>query len=175
MSLNVVTPAIKYSFPMTHFTLRKATETDAATINKFIKDLAVYERLSHECFVSEDALRQMLFGKRRFAEVVIAEDENGPLGFALYFFHFSTFNCSPTLWLEDLFVEPNERGRGIGKALLQKLCKIAAEEGCGRVEWWVLDWNEPSIEFYKSIGAKPMDDWTVFRMDSEAIGNFAAG
>lgn len=155
------------------FSLRRAVEEDVPTILGFIEALAEYERLRHECVATVEALRQTLFGKKSYAEVVLAEDASGPIGFALYFYHYSTFNGTPTLWLEDLFVLPSARGRGVGKALLRELCRIAQEEACGRVEWWVLDWNEPSIEFYKSIGAKPMDDWTVYRMDASAITSFA--
>lgn len=156
---------------MKDFTLRKATEGDVTTILEFIRALADYERLADECIVKEDDIRRTLFGDKRYAEVVLAEDATGPLGFALYFYHYSTFNGTPTLWLEDLFVKPDARERGIGKALLKELCKIAQQCGCGRVEWSVLDWNEPSIEFYRSIGAKPLDDWTVYRMDSAAINS----
>ncbi len=157
---------------MTDFALRKAIEEDAPTILEFILALSVYERLADECVATEGDIRRTLFGNKRYAEVVLAEDASGPLGFALYFYHYSTFKGTPTLWLEDLFVHARARGRGIGKALLKELCKTAQQEGCGRVEWWVLDWNELSIEFYRSIGARPMDDWTVYRMDADAIRSF---
>lgn len=157
---------------MPGFRIRAAEKSDVATVHSFIHKLAVYEKLKNECFASEENLAKTLFGSRRYAEVLLAEVEGEAVGFALYFYHYSTFNASPSLWLEDLFVDPEQRGAGIGKALLQELCAIAQREGCGRVEWWVLDWNETSIEFYRSIGAKAMDEWTVYRMDAGAIQSF---
>ncbi|MCH8978056.1 MAG: GNAT family N-acetyltransferase [Armatimonadetes bacterium] len=152
--------------------LRKATGADAATVLAFIRRLAEYEKLSHACVATEEKLARTLFGERRYAEVLLAEADGEAVGYAIYYYHYSTFNAAPSLWLEDLFVDPSHRGSGTGKALLRELCRIARDEGCERVEWWVLDWNEPSIKFYESIGAKPMSDWTVYRMDEDAIQSF---
>ena len=129
--------------------LRTARREDAATILAFIERLAEYERLSHECVATEEKLARTLFGERNYAEVLLAEMDGEAVGFALYFYRYSTFKAAPTLWLEDLFVDPAQRNKGIGKALLKQLCRIAKDEGCARVEWWVLDWNEPSIKFYE--------------------------
>lgn len=159
---------------MPGFQIRPATRDDAGTVLAFINKLAEYEKLSHECVATEEQIAETLFGKRKYADVLLAEVDGVPVGFALYFYHYSTFRAAPTLWLEDLFVDPEQRGNGIGKALLVELCKVAQSEGCARVEWWVLDWNEPSIEFYKSIGAVPMDEWTVYRMDDKAIDAFVS-
>lgn len=159
---------------MPGFRIRAAEKSDVATVLSFIHKLAVYEKLSHECAATEEKLTASMFGERPYAEALLAEVDGRAVGFALFFYHYSTFNASPSLWLEDLFVDPEQRGAGIGKALLQELCAIAQREGCGRVEWWVLDWNEPSIEFYKSIGAKPMDEWTVYRMDEDALSKFVS-
>lgn len=158
---------------MTSLQLRVAEVGDTATVLSFIEKLAEYEKLSHECVATEEQLSKTLFGDRRYAEVLLAEVDGTAVGFALYFYNFSTFKAAPTLWLEDLFVDPDQRGNGIGKKLLQELCAISQREGCARIEWWVLDWNEPSIQFYKSIGAKPMDEWTVYRLDEKAISDFA--
>jgi GNAT superfamily N-acetyltransferase len=125
--------------------------------------------------LSEDVLRDHLFGPRPFAEVLIAEDDARAVGFALFFHNYSTFLAKPGIYLEDLFVLPEYRGRGHGKALFAALAKLAVVRGCGRLEWAVLDWNEPSIGFYKSLGAKPMDEWTVYRLTGEALKNLGAG
>ena len=153
--------------------IRAATEADVPLILQFIRDLAVYEKLEHKLVATEDGLRRTLFGNPRFAEVVFASVDGAEVGFALFFHNYSTFLGQPGIYLEDLFVKPELRGRGYGKALLAHLARLAKERGCGRVEWAVLDWNKPSIDFYRSIGAVPMDDWTVFRLIGEALDNLA--
>lgn len=154
---------------MPQLTIREATESDIPLILQFIRDLGAYERLAHEVVATEEQLRKTLFGERAYAEVLIASESDTPAGFALFFHNYSTFLGKPGLYLEDLYVRPEFRGRGYGKALLQRLAKIAVERDCGRMEWWVLDWNEPSIAFYKSLGAVPMDEWTVFRLTGETV------
>jgi GNAT superfamily N-acetyltransferase len=153
--------------------IRTATIKDVPLILSFIKDLAEYERLSHEVMVSEASLRETLFGPNPAAEVIIAYSGERPAGFALFFHNYSTFLGQKGIYLEDLFVLPEERGRGIGKALLAYLAKLAEERNCGRLEWAVLDWNEPAINFYKRLGAKPMDDWSTFRVTGEALRDLA--
>jgi GNAT superfamily N-acetyltransferase len=155
--------------------MQPATERDLPLVLEFIRALAEYERLSHEVTATEDLLRHWMFGPNKVAEAVIAYDGDEPVGFALYFHNFSTFLGRAGLYLEDLFVKPHARGRGIGKMLLRHLARIAVERGCGRFEWWVLDWNVPSIEFYKRMGAVPMDEWTVFRVTGDALANLAKG
>lgn len=150
-------------------TLRGATPADVSTILALIRELAEYERLSHEVVATEEMLSEHLFGPHPKAEVLLAEIENNPVGFALFFHNFSTFLGRTGIYLEDLYVRPEARGAGIGRALLQQLAKIAVERGCGRLEWSVLDWNEPAIQFYKSLGAKPMEEWTVFRVTGAAL------
>lgn len=154
--------------------IREATEADVPLILQFIRDLAVYEKLEHKVIATEAALRQTLFGNPRFAEVVFACVDGTETGFALFFHNYSTFLAQPGIYLEDLFVKPEFRGRGIGKALLAHLAKLAIERGCGRVEWAVLDWNTPSIEFYKSLGAVPMSDWVVYRLTGNALQQLVA-
>ena len=149
--------------------LRNATEADVPLILKFIRDLAEYERLTNTVVATEDTIRATLFGQRAYAEVILAEWKGEPAGFALFFHNYSTFLAKPGLYLEDLFVEPSLRGKGIGKALLRRLAQIAVERDCGRMEWAVLDWNTPSIEFYKSLGAVPMSDWIMNRLAGEAL------
>lgn len=141
-----------------------ATEEDVPLIHDFITQLAEYEKLSHEMIATEDGLRQGLFGARPYAECLIARMDGNPAGFALFFHNFSTFLAKPGIYLEDLFVYPALRCNGIGKALLLQLAAIARERGCGRLEWSVLDWNTPAQEFYKKLGAQPMDEWTVYRV-----------
>ena len=138
-----------------------------------IRELAEYEKLSHEVVATEEGLRDSLFGERRYAEVLIAEQDGTPAGFALFFHDFSTFLGKPGIYLEDLYVTPAFRGAGIGKELLVYLASLAKRRDCGRLEWWVLDWNEPSIGFYKKLGAVPMDDWTVYRVTGEALEDLA--
>lgn len=154
--------------------IREATEGDVPLILSFIRELAEYERLSDEVVATEEVLRESLFGERTGAEVVIGYDDGDPAGFALFFHNFSTFLGRPGLYLEDLYVKPEKRGRGIGRALLVHLAKLAKERGCGRMEWAVLDWNEPAIKVYEGVGARPMDEWTVYRVTGEALKNLAA-
>ena len=154
--------------------LAPAVEADVPLLLRFIRDLAVYEKLAHEVVATEDGLRRTLFGERPYAEALIARLDGVPAGFALYFHNYSTFLGKPGLYLEDLFVEPGQRGKGIGRALLQRLAVIALERGCGRVEWAVLDWNAPSIAFYRALGASAMDDWTVFRLEGAALQAMAS-
>jgi len=153
--------------------IRTASEEDVPLILDFIKRLAVYERLADRVVATEEMLRQTLFGNPRFAEVLIAEDESEALGFALFFHNYSTFLARPGVYLEDLFVREEARGRGVGKALLVRLAQIAVERGCGRLEWAVLDWNEPAIGFYKRLGAVAQDEWTVYRLTGEALESLA--
>jgi GNAT superfamily N-acetyltransferase len=150
-----------------------ATERDLSLVLSFIRKLAEYEKLSHQVVATEDLLREGLFGERRVAEVVLAYLDEEPVGFALYFHNFSTFVGRAGIYLEDLFVEPQHRGKGVGKALLAYVANIAVERKCGRFEWAVLDWNTPSIEFYKSLGAVPLDDWTLFRLTGDALHRVA--
>jgi len=154
-------------------TIRAATIADVPVILAFIKGLAEYEKLAHEMTATEDGLREALFGPTPGAEVVIAYAGETPVGFALFFHNFSTFLGKRGLYLEDLFVLPEWRGAGVGRELLRHLAGIALERGCGRFEWVVLDWNEPAIRFYRSLGAGPLDAWTVFRVDGEALERLA--
>ena len=155
------------------FQLRQATKDDCGLILSFIKELAEYEKLAHEVVASVDTLEETLFGEKPYAESVIGEYQNKPVGYALFFHNFSTFTGRPGIYLEDLYVQPTMRGKGFGKCLLAYLAKLAVERNCTRVEWSVLDWNEPSIQFYRSIGAIPMDEWTVQRLHGDALSSFA--
>ncbi len=150
-------------------TFRTATIEDVPLILQFIKDLAEYERLSGAVVATEELLRQNLFGERKVAEVILAFEGEEPAGFALFFHNFSTFLGRPGIYLEDLFVRHAFRGKSFGKKLLTQLAKIAIERGCGRLEWSVLDWNEPAIGFYKKLGAVPMEEWTVFRVTGTSL------
>jgi GNAT superfamily N-acetyltransferase len=154
--------------------IEPATERDVPLILRLIKGLAEYEKLSDEVRATEAGLRETLFGSRPAADVIVAYAGNEPAGFALFFPNYSTFLGKPGLYLEDLFVLPEWRGHGIGRALLAQLAKIAVERGCGRFEWSVLDWNEPAIGFYKSLGAKLMDGWSIFRVTGEALTKLAS-
>ncbi len=156
-------------------TIRAAVPGDAPLIVRFIRGLADYERLLHECEADEQKIRATLFGERPAAEVLIAERDELPAGFALFFPTYSTFLAKPGLHLEDLYVEPEARGAGIGRALLAELAAICVERDYGRLEWAVLDWNEPAIGFYRALGAVPMDEWTTFRVTGEALTELAAG
>jgi GNAT superfamily N-acetyltransferase len=149
--------------------LRSATETDVPLILRFIRELAEYERLLHECVATEESVRETLFGEKRYAEVIIAEHGGEPAGFALFFHNYSTFLARPGIYLEDLYVRPELRGHGIGKALLGRLAALAVERNCGRLEWAVLNWNESAIRFYRSLGAVPQDEWMVYRVTGEAL------
>ena len=153
--------------------IRPGELADVPLIAELIRGLAVYEKLESQVTMTEEKLTDSLFGERRYAETLIAEDDGAPVGFALFFHNFSTFLAQPGIYLEDLFVLPEHRGHGIGKALLADLARIAVERGCGRLEWSVLDWNEPSIEFYKKLGAVPMNEWTIFRVTGEALERLA--
>jgi GNAT superfamily N-acetyltransferase len=153
--------------------IRPAVEADVPLVLRFIRELAEYERLLHEVVATEEGLRDTLFGARPAAEVVIAEEAGEPVGFALFFPNYSTFLAQPGIYLEDLYVRPEARGRGAGRALLAHLARLAKERGCGRLEWWVLDWNEPAIRFYRSLGARPMDDWTVYRLAGDDLARLA--
>ena len=158
---------------MAKFEIRPATKEDVPVILAFIKELAEYERLSHTVVATEDVLRQSLFGGNPVAEVVIGYYEEEPVGFALFFHNFSTFLGKPGLYLEDLYVKPEFRGKGIGRMMLRYLAKLAKERNCGRFEWAVLDWNEPAIGFYERLGAVAMDEWTVYRVTGEALEKLA--
>jgi GNAT superfamily N-acetyltransferase len=154
--------------------IRAAVETDLDTIIELIHGLAEYEREPDAVTLDREELRQHLFGDRPYAEVLLAEDAPGRVaGFALFFHNFSTWLGKPGIWLEDLFVLPEERGNGYGKALLARIARIAVERGCGRFEWSVLDWNEPSIQFYRSLGAVAMDEWTTYRITGDALARLA--
>ena len=149
--------------------IRPATPQDVPTIARFIRDLATYERLAHEVTFTEAELGEHLFGATPRAEVLLAEDGDKAVGFALFFHNFSTFLARPGIYLEDLFVVPEARGRGHGKALLSCLAALCVERRCGRLEWAVLDWNQPAIDFYRSLGARRLDDWRVFRLTGDAL------
>jgi len=154
---------------MARFEIRQATEADVPLILRFIRALAEYEKLSHKVVATEESLRRTLFGNPRFAEVILGYEDGEPVGFALFFHNYSTFLGRPGIYLEDLFVDPDRRGRGYGKALLAHLARLARDRDCGRLEWAVLDWNAPSIQFYKSLGAVPLDDWIIFRLTGKSL------
>ena len=155
------------------FQIRPARVQDVPIILELIRDLATYERAPEEVTATEEQLVDVLFGERPAAEVLLAFEGESPVGFALFFHNFSTWLGRPGLYLEDLFVKPKKRGNGYGRALLVELAKIAMERGCGRMEWAVLDWNEPAIKFYHALGARPMDEWTVFRLTRDGIEKLA--
>jgi len=160
---------------MKRFEIRTTSEADVPVIRQLIRDLAEYERAPDAVVATEAGLREVLFGSQRSAEVLLAWEDSEPVGFAVFFHNFSTWLGRPGLYLEDLFVKPEKRGKGYGRALLERLAQIAKERGCGRMEWAVLDWNEPAIQFYRKLGAKPMDEWTVFRLTQEGIADLASG
>lgn len=155
------------------FRIRCATVADCQLILDFVKELADYEKLSHQVVATPETLAETLFGEQAYAEVLIGEFEHSPVGYALFFHNFSTFTGRPGIYLEDIYVNPASRGKGFGKSLLAYIAKLAVERHCTRVEWSVLDWNEPSIQFYRSIGAMPMQGWTVQRLDGTALDSFA--
>ena len=157
---------------MSRAAFRGACPEDTALILRFIRELAAYEQLEDQVVADEETLRRWIFEKKG-AEVLFVLEDGREVGFALYFHNFSTFLGCSGVYLEDLFVLPEYRGRGYGKALLCRLAAIAKEEGCGRLEWWCLDWNKPSIDFYKSMGAEPMEDWTVYRVAGETLDKLA--
>ena len=154
--------------------IRSAKLDDVPQILAFILELAEYERLAHTVTATEELLRQSLFGPKPAAEALIAAVDGVDVGWTLFFTNFSTFNGLPGIYIEDLYVKPSLRGRGIGKALLKRVATLAVERGCGRVEWAVLDWNEPSIQFYKSLDAKPLDEWTTYRLTGDSLKKLAA-
>jgi GNAT superfamily N-acetyltransferase len=154
--------------------LRPARREDVPALMRFIEELADYERLSHEVVADEALLERALFGERPAAEAVIARWGGSDAGFVLFFPTFSTFLARPGLYVEDLFVSPAMRGKGIGKALLRHVAQLAVTRGCGRLEWSVLDWNRPAIEFYERAGARPLSDWTMYRLTEGALAEFAA-
>ncbi len=154
--------------------IRPAVEADCEQILQFIRELARYERLEHEVVASAADLRERLFGERRYAEVVFACHEGAPVGFALFFHNFSTFKGQPGIYLEDLYVKPHLRGRGVGRQLLGHLARLAIERRCARLEWAVLEWNAPSIAFYRNLGAQPLQDWRIFRLSGAALEQLAA-
>ena len=155
------------------FEIRPAHVEDVPVILQLIRDLATYERAPNEVTATEEQLVVVLFGEQPAAEVLLAFEGQSPVGFAVFFYNFSTWLGRPGLYLEDLFVNPDKRGKGYGRALLVELAKVARERECGRMEWAVLDWNEPAIKFYRSLGAKPMEEWTVFRLTRDGIAKLA--
>ncbi len=155
------------------FTIRSATIADVTVILELIRALATYERAPNEVTATEKDLAEVLFGEKPAAEVLLAFENARAVGFALFFHNFSTWLGRPGLYLEDLFVRPEDRGKGYGRALLIELAKIARDRRCGRMEWAVLDWNEPAIKFYRKLGAKPMDEWSVFRLTRDGIAKLA--
>ena len=157
---------------MKPFNFRYADAADTGLILDFIKELAAYEKMSDEVVATEDLLREQIFEKGG-AEVIFALEDGKEVGFALFFHNFSTFLGRSGLYLEDLFVKPEYRGKGYGKGLLKQLARIALERGCGRMEWWCLDWNQPSIDFYRSLGAEPMSEWTTYRLTGDTLRKMA--
>ena len=157
-----------------NFVIKPAMKQDVPLILSFIKELADYEKLLHEVVATEEILQETLFGKQANAEVIIGYLQHKPVSFALFFHNFSTFLGRPGIYLEDLFVKPAARGQGVGQAMLAYLALLAKQRNCGRLEWWVLDWNETAIGFYKRIGAKAMDEWTVFRVTGKELDALAA-
>lgn len=155
--------------------VRSARPEDVPVIARLIRALAEYEKLGDACHADEEALREHLFGARPYVEALVAEADGAAAGFALFFHNYSTFLTKPGIYLEDLFVEPAHRGRGIGKALLARLAALALERGCGRLEWSVLDWNAPAIGFYESLGARAMSEWSVFRLDGAGLRRLGQG
>ena len=155
------------------FRIRPATAADLRLIVSFIRELAEYERLLHEVRLDEAVLGEKLFGPRPYAETLIGEVDGEPQGFALFFHNFSTFEGRPGIYLEDLFVRPDARGKGLGKALIEAVARLAVERNCARFEWSVLDWNAPSIAFYETLGARMMSDWKIMRVDGDALAALA--
>jgi GNAT superfamily N-acetyltransferase len=154
-------------------TISPATPADVPTILSFIRELAEYEKLLDRVSATEDVLRRTLFGPRPYAEVLIGRLDGPAVGYALFFHSYSTFLAKPGIYLEDVYVQPAVRGRGVGKALLREVARVAGDRGCGRIEWSVLDWNKPSIDFYLSLGAQPLDEWTMYRLDGQGIAALA--
>ncbi|WP_339411535.1 GNAT family N-acetyltransferase [Pseudomonas sp. EA_35y_Pfl2_R5] len=156
-------------------TIRPATATDAALILRFITDLAIYEKAEHEVQTDAAGIEASLFGPESSTRALICEHDGQPIGYAVYFFNYSTWLGKHGLYLEDLYVSPEKRGVGAGKALLRHLAQLAVAKGCGRFEWAVLDWNQPAIDFYQSFGARPQDEWTTYRLTGQALTDFAQG
>ena len=154
-------------------TIRSGERADVPVIAELIRGLARYERLDDQVSMTEQKLAEALFGERRYAETLIAEEGGEAVGFALFFHNFSTFLAQPGIYLEDLFVNPEHRGKGVGRLLLERLARLAVDRGCGRLEWAVLDWNVDAIKFYERLGARPNSDWTVYRLSSEALHRLA--
>jgi GNAT superfamily N-acetyltransferase len=154
--------------------IRPATPSDVPLVLQFIRDLAEFEKLPHEVVATEERVRKALFGPRAYAEVVFASIQGEEVGFALFFHNFSTFLSLPGIYLEDLFVRTSARGKGVGRRLLVYLAQLARDRGCGRLEWAVLNWNEPAIRFYQGLGARPMDEWKIFRVEGDLLGRLAA-
>ncbi len=157
----------------TPFMIRTATENDVAVILSLIKDLAEYEHLSHEVAATEEDIRRSLFGNRPVAEALMGEFEGAPVSFALFFYSFSTFRGQPGIYLEDLYVKPEYRGRGLGRRMLAYIARLAKERNCGRFEWSVLDWNKPAIRTYERLNARPMKEWVLYRLTGEALNKLA--
>jgi GNAT superfamily N-acetyltransferase len=158
-----------------HFTIREAVPADAATILRFIRELAAYERAEHEVEATEETIRQSIFGDGAVTHALMCEIDGKAAGFAVWFYNYSTWQARKGLYLEDLYVTPEFRGSGAGKKLLKRLAAIAVERGCGRFEWSVLDWNEPAIRVYEAIGAEPQKEWIRYRLSGRALAEFAAG
>ena len=167
LTMSETTPA-----KLNAFSIRQAVPADVTLILQFIKKLGAYEKLSHEVVATEEKLRKTLF-EQKMAEVIIGEYQGEPVGFALFFHNYSTFLGQAGIYLEDLFIDPGMRGKGFGKKMLAHLAKLAVERDCGRLEWSCLDWNEPSICFYKGLGAKALEDWTIFRVTGETLREMA--
>ncbi len=159
---------------MSKFKLRETSREDTGLIFKFIKELAIYEKMLDEVVGTEELLEDHIFNKKR-VEVLIAEEDDKPIGFCLYFYNFSTFQGRSGIYLEDIYILPEYRGKGYGKIIFKELAKIAIERNCGRMEWSCLDWNKPSIDFYTKLGAVPMDEWTVYRLTGDNLNNVAEG
>jgi GNAT superfamily N-acetyltransferase len=167
-------PRTNEAIPAAGFSIRAARFEDAEVLANLVRELAVYEKLEQHARATPEDFRRHLFGPRPVAEAAVAEAGGAPVGFALWFATFSTFRGQPGLYLEDIFVEPDHRGLGIGKGLLAAVARRAIELGCGRLEWSVLNWNEPAIGFYRALGARPMDEWTVYRIADDSLHRLAA-
>ena len=157
----------------TNLSIRKASAEDVPLILKFIKELSIYEKMSKEVVATKETLRKTLFGDKSYAQVLIAEIDQKPVGYALYFYNFSTFIGKPGIYIEDLYVNPEVRAKGIGKSLFSYIARLAVERKCCRLEWSVLHWNEPSISFYKKLGAEPKDEWIIYKMSGKALERLA--
>jgi GNAT superfamily N-acetyltransferase len=157
------------------FDIREATSADAGTILRFITELAIYEKAGHEVEATVETITESLFGPNSVSHAAICERDGVPVGFAVWFFSYSTWQARNGLYLEDLYVTPDQRGTGAGRLMLRYLARIAVEKGCGRFEWSVLDWNEPAIKAYRAIGAEPLSEWTRYRLTGAALESFAAG